>query len=261
MKQVEKMIYHLKGWNLEDKALFKKYKAHGFDSVAFYCNGQSMQEIQAQIDSAKEFGLSVDYFHGPLKNNCDIWFENCDDYLGYIYQCLDLARVNKIKYFIMHPSGKECVSFSKIGLKHYKELVKKCEQYGIVLLLENLRMVDSLIYLMEKIRSDNLRVCLDFGHANIWCYNPLDLIRKYKRKILGVHMHDNDGTCGSDQHLIPLQGCIDWKKAIEMLYKYYEGPISLEIDNFKTVDHRYSDIDQYLDDAYNAACQLLQFVK
>ena len=135
-----------------------------------------------------------------------------------------------------------------------------CKKLNITLLLENLRMIGSMIFLLEKIKSHNLSVCLDFGHANVWCYSPMDLIKKYKNRIQGVHMHDNNGEVGNDQHLIPFQGKINWEKCVKALYKYYDGPISLEIDNFKTEEYKYDNIDKYLNDAYNSAINLTKFI-
>lgn len=256
----EIMIYHLKGWGFDDKSLIDKYKKAGFNSVAFYCNGQSNEEIKNQVNYARKIGLGVSYFHGPLKNNSSIWDSNCEDYMKQLINYIELAGKLKIKYFIMHPSGKECIKFSNLGIKNYKLLLKLCKKYNIILLIENLRMVDSMIFLFDKIRSPYLRMCLDFGHANVWCYSPLDLIKKYKKRIEGVHIHDNDGEIGNDQHLIPFQGNIDWAKCIKTLYKYYAGPISLEIDNFKTEKFKYEDIDKYLEDAYSSAVRLATFI-
>ncbi len=256
----EVMIYHLKGWELGDDILIEKYKIAGFDSVAFYCNGQSNDEIRHQVEYARKIGLKVSYFHGPLKNNSSIWELDCKEYMNQLINYINLAGVLGIKYFVMHPSGKECIKFSKIGLRNYKALLNLCKKLNITLLLENLRMIGSMIFLLEKIKSHNLSVCLDFGHANVWCYSPMDLIKKYKNRIQGVHMHDNNGEVGNDQHLIPFQGKINWEKCVKALYKYYDGPISLEIDNFKTEEYKYDNIDKYLNDAYNSAINLTKFI-
>lgn len=256
----EIMIYHLNGWELKDNVLIDKYKSAGFDSVAFYCNGQSNDEIRCQVNYARSIGLNVSYFHGPLKNNSSIWGKECEEYMNQLINYINLAGELGIKYFVMHPSGKECIKFSKIGLKNYTKLLQLCKKLNVILLVENLRMVDSMIFLLEKIRSPYFRVCLDFGHANVWGYSPLDLIKKYKSKICGVHIHDNDGEIGNDQHLIPFQGKINWSECIKALYKYYDGAISLEIDNFKTEKYKYDNIDNYLHDAYESAIKLIKFI-
>ncbi len=258
MKNIKFVIYHLKGWEFSDNELIDKYKSHNFDGVAFYCNGQTCEEIKAQVEYARKIGLFVDTFHGPLKNSGSIWTENCEEYMQLVFKYLNLAKDLGISYFVMHPSGKECISFSKIGLNNFREIAKFCKENEIELLLENLRMVDSLFFLLEKIRY--AKVCLDFGHANVWCYKPKDAIKKFKRRIKAVHLHDNDGTYCNDQHLIPMQGNINWQEDIKLLYKYYEGPLSLELDNFKTEEFRYDDLDKYLTDAMNSCKRLKEFI-
>ena len=263
MKQSKLGIYHFKPetWNLDDFTLIDKYKKHGFDTVCFYANYQPIELIESCINYARKIGLYVDTVHGPLKNNSKIWENDFQEYLlvlkNYIQMC---GRLN-IKYFIMHSAGKECISFSEIGLNNFKELVKLAESLNVCILIENLRTVDHLIFLTENIKSNNFQVCLDFGHANVWCYKPKFFIKKYKSHIKAVHIHDNFGETGADLHLIPFMGNIDWNSLIPYLYKYYHGPITLELDNFKTEKYKYSDIDTYLNHAYNSANTLYELSK
>ena len=258
MENVKSMIYHLKGWNLSDIELIAKYKKYKFDGVAFYCNCQTCEEIKKQVEYARKICLFVDTFHGPLKDSGTIWTDNCKAYMQMVFEYLKLAKELGIKYFIMHPAGKECVSFSKTGLNNFRKIAKFCKANNIELLFENLRMVDSMIFLLEKIKY--AKVCLDFGHANVWCYKPKDAIKKFKNRIKAVHLHDNDGKFCNDQHLIPLQGSIDWQNDIKLLYKYYNGPISLELDNFKTEEFKYDNIDKYLSDAIDSCKVLKKFI-
>ncbi len=255
MRKKEFGIYHFKSgqWGVSDFDLIKAYKNHGFSYVCFYANYQPVELIKKCIIFAREIGLKVNTVHGPLLNNSQIWEENYEDYLSLLKDYIKMCGELKIRYFIMHTAGKECLSFSEIGLKNFKELVILAKKYRVIILGENLRTIDHLIFLTEKIKSKYFQICLDFGHANVWCYSPADFISKYKRHIKAVHIHDNFGPNSGDLHLIPFKGNINWVKLMPCLHMYYKGPITLELDNFKTEEFKYDNLDEYLDDAYKSA--------
>ena len=256
-------IYHFKpeAWDLDDYTLINKYKEHGFDTICFYANYQPIDTIESCVKYARNIGLTVDTIHGPLKNNAKIWEDDYHEYLHTLKQYIKLCAKLNIKYFILHTAGKECVSFCESGLNNFKELIKLARSLKVIILAENLRTVDHLIFLTEHIKSKYFQICLDVGHANVWCYKPCDFINKFKTHIKAVHLHDNLGQVGCDLHLIPFQGNIDWNKLIPHLYRYYQGPITLELDNFKTKEYQYKNIDNYLKDAYSAAKKLLNLTK
>lgn len=263
MKNNKIGVYHFKNdkWGLSEFQLIEKYKEHGFDAVCFYANYQTVEHVSECICYARKIGLNVDTVHGPLKNNPNIWNKEDDGYVQLLKDYIQMCGNLNIKYFVMHTSGKECISFTEVGLNNFKELVSLAKKLKVTILLENLRTVDHLIFLTDNIKSKNLQVCLDFGHANVWCYLPHYFIKKYKSHIKAVHIHDNFGPEGGDKHLIPFKGNIDWAREIPYLYKYYHGPITLELDNFKTEEYKYDDLDKYLDDAYNAAEKLYKLSK
>ena len=156
----------------------------------------------------------------------------------------------------MHSAGKEAFKFGELGLNRFRKLVKLAEENDVILYIENLRTVDHVIYLFDKISSPNFKFCLDTGHANIWCYSPFDWIEKYKDLIDTVHINDNDGVEFHDYHYIPYEGCIDWDRLMPLLNQCYHGPIMLELNNFKDLTKSYSDLDEYLNSAYKAAEKL-----
>lgn len=251
-------IYNLIGWQISENELFKKYKKHGFTHIGLYWNSENINEKQNMINNAKNAGLIVEIVHGPLRDNSEIWKtgEVAENYFEYIKESIILCGKNGIKKFVMHSAGKEAFKFSEIGLNRFRCLVKLAEENDVILNIENLRTVDHLIYLFEKIDSPNFKFCLDTGHANIWCYSPMEWIEKYKNKINTVHINDNDGIEFHDYHYIPFDGCIEWDKLMPALNEYYKGPIMLELNNFKDATKSYSDLDVYLETAYHAAEKL-----
>jgi sugar phosphate isomerase/epimerase len=68
---------------------------------------------------------------------------------------------------------------------------------------------------------------LDIGHSNLHGRKPWVFIKRFRKKIRHIHMHDNDGSC--DQHLPIGSGSINWGRTIKALKKRYDGTITLEI--------------------------------
>ena len=76
-------------------------------------------------------------------------------------------------------------------------------------------------------------MCADTGHSNkALRFNnnpkPGDVIRMLGRKIEVLHLNDNDTL--TDQHKIPLTGCIDWKDVFDALDEVgYKGVYNMEL--------------------------------
>ena len=76
-------------------------------------------------------------------------------------------------------------------------------------------------------------VCMDTGHTNkALRYNnnptPQEAIRMLGSRIEVLHLHDNDTM--TDQHKIPMTGCIDWKAVMDALDEIgYAGVYNLEV--------------------------------
>ncbi len=245
------------------RRFIKKIKNSGFDYIGLYWEDESDNQISKLVTICRDIGLKIEAMHGPIKDNILIWDQNKyeNDYFLKLKHMIKKSAELGIEKFILHPCGKEVTSFNKIGLKRFKELVKLCESFNIQLLLENLRTIDHLIYILEKIKSKNLNICFDTGHANVWCYPPVDFVKKYKDKIKTVHINDNFATPLGDYHLIPGESNIKWPQLMNILYKYYKGPVMLELNNFKLKEKSYHSLYKYLKSAFNATQKLLSYIK
>lgn len=79
-------------------------------------------------------------------------------------------------------------------------------------------------------------MCADTGHSNkATRFNgnpsPADVIRMMGSKIEVLHLNDNDTL--TDQHKIPLTGCIDWKDVFDALDEVgYDGVYNMELNLF-----------------------------
>lgn len=109
--------------------------------------------------------------------------------------------------------------------------------------------------------TDNFTVCIDTGHSNkAMRYGnpkPGDVIRRMGSNVTVLHLHDNDTF--TDQHKIPMTGCIDWQDVFSALDEIgYSGVYNMELnlphfgDNFliETAEFAYKVMRNMLRDRY-----------
>lgn len=97
--------------------------------------------------------------------------------------------------------------------------------------------IDEFMKAYEDIKAieeyrDYFTVCVDTGHSNkAMRYNnptPGDVIRRIGSDIDVLHLNDNDTF--SDQHKMPMTGCIDWEDVLNALDEVgYKGIYNMEI--------------------------------
>ena len=79
--------------------------------------------------------------------------------------------------------------------------------------------------LMSEFETDHVGFCYDVGHENVQgtCFNMLE---RFGHRLLTVHIHDN---CGTDAHMLPFEGTIDWGRFREVFHGLgYAGNLLLE---------------------------------
>ena len=82
--------------------------------------------------------------------------------------------------------------------------------------------------MLDRLKRDNLRICLDTGHAAIFEGAAVaDAVRRIGPMLEAVHIHDNMGK--EDEHLIPGDGIIDWDDFAKALKEIgFDKVISIE---------------------------------
>ena len=101
---------------------------------------------------------------------------------------------------------------------------------------------------------DDARVgfCYDAGHENLLgrCFR---LLEQYGRRLLTVHIHDNEGT---DAHTLPFEGAIDWDRFRKIFHALgYSGNLHLEAD---IKNSRFKDPVVFLTEARTRGLKLLE---
>lgn len=86
---------------------------------------------------------------------------------------------------------------------------------------------EELCLLVDGFADEHMKVCWDFGHANLMAFDQADAIRYVGERIRCTHVHNNNGT--DDTHLTPENGSIDWTRVMPALASAgYDGPLTLE---------------------------------
>ncbi|OQA85282.1 MAG: endonuclease 4 [Lentisphaerae bacterium ADurb.Bin242] len=128
-------------------------------------------------------------------------------------------------------------------LRSLEELLPTADECGVIIALENqgtpLNHSGRLLRIVQEFNSPRLGLCYDTGHGNvaekgrgcpektylpgIWNDAGLEveweenLIEKFLPWLVNCHLHDNDGM--NDQHKLPGDGVVDWKRIVSNLEK------------------------------------------
>lgn len=132
-----------------------------------------------------------------------------------------------IELITIHPGHKSPLGayfedkFIETNKRSLKELDGLQEEYGVILALENMpRMWISLCHdarqMEELIQGTDIKLCFDFGHANI--SGTIHEIMNLKEDFVNIHVHDNNGD--RDYHLVLGKGNIDIQGILSELGRY-----------------------------------------
>ncbi len=168
----------------------------------------SLREVIRHIEVASEFSIPIVVLHTGID-------KNDEQEINYLIESLYLLN----------------------------EIATK---YGVLLSLENHTTravtVSILISLIQKIDSNNIGICLDVGHSNIFS-NYISDLNESRRYLFSLHLHDNNGD--ADEHLFPYEGNIDFDYIIGFLRKSkFQGVITLELSGAEILSDE--DLDVFL---------------
>ena len=168
----------------------------------------------------------------------------------------------------------------EVNFKWFTDVLPYAKQYGIRIATETFGdspkdgvcdffgIADEFDASFERIASiddnrDYFCTCADTGHSNkatrFGNPTPADVIRRLGKSLAVLHLNDNDTL--TDQHKIPMTGCIDWKSVFDALDEVgYCGSYNMEVrlnhfgDDFAIEEARFAVkvMRQMLKDRYGA---------
>lgn len=231
-----------------------KLKEHGFSCVDFnmantnteiYNSPEADELLLREKSSAEDAGIEIYQSHGPWRSPPkDETSEDRAERMDKMKKSIRAASLLGCENWVIHPlmplgaddiiTGNERKTWD-INLGFMKELLITAKEYGVTICLENMPMAkfsmakpEAVLRFVEEIGDDNLKICLDTGHAAMFDDLSLcDEVRRLGGKLKVLHVHDN--KCGKDLHLMPYFGKIDWKAFAASLKEIgYNGVFSLE---------------------------------
>ncbi len=190
------------------------------------------------IDSKIE-GIKIDFSASSEKN------------VNVMKRVINIAAEIGAGYIVVHPGnqngGKKCINLNILNLIRLSALA---EEYGVILLLENLFDRDGgnkvgvfpgeIFHIIEMVGSEHLKINLDIGHAFIAsnAYGlSLEDYFELGEYIYQMHLHDNFGILESeaamfgDRHLPLGLGKINFREVFENIRKTDVRNLVLELKN------------------------------
>jgi len=215
------------GYNINKNLRAKLIKDAGFDSV-ITSNDKKYQSLNGslrfQVNQFKKYGLRPSSLHMRYESEelPYFWKEGKmgDKLKKRLIQ--DVKNANKYGFtcVVVHLIGE----YSMIGEKRLLEVLKVCQKFNIPLAIENIGEKKVFIDTLKNISHPMLKVCFDAGHQN-FIDKDFDVIDYCDKKIIALHLHNNDGV--TDQH--SLVGNIDWVNLGKKLKNHKEISLDFEL--------------------------------
>ena len=151
----------------EKIALVKK---HRFDGVFLFWD----ENFPAAAEMVRSAGLDIETVHLPFDRCNDLWVpgEVGEEYVAMMLKAIAEVAPAGVPTVIFHLSASDNPPpYNELGIARLARILRLCEENKINLALENLRRLDYLDYVYERLASDYLKFCFDSGHANAFTHN------------------------------------------------------------------------------------------
>ena len=248
--------FHKAGYGRYGEKAYEKIRELGFDTsdldicetdLEIYTLPQAESDkiILREKELAEKAGIEINQVHGPWRYPPRDATEE-DRAERFEKMCISIRATALIgcKYWVIHPlmpfgvtdrDTPNAAITRQINLEFFRELVKVAKQYGVIICLENMPMLDfsiskpaEIVSIVEEINDENLQICLDTGHVTAFrgsnIYEEVQRVGKWLRVL---HVHDN--VSAKDLHALPFFGAIDWKAFVKGLRDVdFKGAFSIE---------------------------------
>ena len=206
-------------------------------------------------------GLSYDTLHAPFARINNIWRadESGDAMLKELTDTVDRCHEVGAPIAVVHlSSGTTPPPTTDVGRDRFLRLVEYAGQKGIRLAFENQRFLFNLAWILEECKdNETVAFCWDAGHEG--CFTPgKQFMPLFADRLIALHLHDNRGIYNADDHLLPLDGALDFSRVTRQIKASgYDGTMMLEVF---TKHERYSDVspEDFLSRAAEAAKALVK---
>ena len=157
-------------------------------------------------------------------------------------QSVEVAKALNVKTIVFHTGYDAFKRWPETGwfideqVEFWKNFVKKIEGTDIVIALENTdeRKPEILIKIVDRVKSDKLKLCIDTGHVNHKTNMTVsEWIEREGSRLYHMHIHNNYKVM--DDHNSLLKGTIDFEEVFTTLKEQNLTPgLSLEINDYES---------------------------
>ncbi len=229
---MKKGIFAWFGLEVGNEARFQAIQAAGFQTVMLEWSDDFPQlgPKEENVERAQRFQLTIENGHLSYKHINELWLDTLAGEVFFLQLKRDIASAGRwgVPVLVIHTSsGKNPPPITELGLNRFGLLIEVAEKSGVKLAFENLRKPEYPFAVLDRYVCANAGFCYDVGHRN-YLTPEIDYLEKYGNRLLALHLHDNDGT--EDQHLLPFDGTVNWKKEMSAIKNTaYRGSLTLEV--------------------------------
>ena len=234
-----------------DASLLSQIARAGIHAVEIFCAAghfsyASPQNVRDVASALEENHLSLHSLHSPPERDAAFGRSGVPnsisepervrrlDAVDEVKRALEVAERIPFKYLVQHMGQ----SRDDADQRHFDAAFNSLEHLaifakhrGVTIVLENtpdeLGSPDSLQRFLKETHLNDLKLCLDVGHAHMETKitTAFEIMRD---RIVTTHIHDNHGE--KDEHLLPYEGSIEWEALLGLISAApHELPIVLEL--------------------------------
>ncbi len=203
----------------------------GFTRV--FSGSDDPEQVLRRAEQIHAAGLRYDTLHAPFKGIMNAIWQTGDEgeeTLRRILVCVDLCAEVGAPIAVVHLSaGDKAPPPTDIGRERFIRLVEHATAKGVKIAFENQRKLANIAWAFEEFKdSDTVGFCWDCGHEG--CFTPgRRYMPLFGERLICTHIHDNDGVLGSDRHLLPYDGTLDFDYVADALRAAPAVPLILEL--------------------------------
>lgn len=159
----------------------------------------------------------------PVSSSIDEIFEAVQDYFKKTIDFSVKIGAHSITFHTGYTEHFEDKKNKYYLLRNIRKIIEYANTKSVLLCVENddkgsdypLWKEEDILHVLENISA--LRFTLDFGHAHTANIDLIELFKKTQDKIEVMHLHNNHGE--KDDHLVLLEGNIDYKSILQATLK------------------------------------------
>lgn len=181
-----------------------------------------LAEAMRQMSQIHAHGMEISQAHAPWRTPKDGDPEERKRWIEAMKKAIRGAKAMECHRFVVHPlfpymdTAEHPEEVWAMNEEFLGALADYAKDYGVTVCLENMPFptfpiatVEHCIEMLDRLNRDNLKICIDTGHAAIFKGSDVaSAVRLVGDRLEAVHIHDNMGD--KDEHLIPGDGIINW---------------------------------------------------